>query len=368
MATTILRDRPQFGTLKRCKKIRERDRISDLPDEILIHILTLLTLKEATVTGILSKRWRNLWTSCPNLDFECLKPLKLGNRTYMRCVDNILRQYSAKKLHRFRIARPGEPGMLYYFDDWISFAIKSGVSELELNLNAHPGPDDPRNYYFPAHVFRLSHSASPNIGKQFESLRDLCLRSVNLADDVFDLILSSCSSLERFTLEYSLGLVNAKNTAPHLKLKSLELYCCKDLEYLQVLAPNLMSFKYAGSQKTLCIKDAKQLASLRLTNLRDRSTSATLSGAKNFVFSQFSSHFPKLKSLVVSAHLFQGMTDFTELCVFSSLKQLAVDIAHVWSTYVGYKVAASVIRGAPLLELLEIVHLETVLTAEIDAT
>lgn len=49
------------------------------------------------------------------------------------------------------------------------------------------------------------------------------------------------------------------------------------------------------------------------------------------------------------------MTDFTELCVFSSLKQLAVDIAHVWSTYVGYKVAASVIRGAPLLELLEIV-------------
>ncbi|XP_021773204.1 uncharacterized protein LOC110737137 [Chenopodium quinoa] len=153
-----------------------------------------------------------------------------------------------------------------------------------------------------------------------------------------------------FFWEFSYGLVNAKNTAPHLKLKLLELYRCHDLEYLQVFAPNLISFKYDGKQTTLSIKDAKQLASLRLS-----SPDYILLGAKNFVFSHFSSHFSNLKSLVVSAHLFEDISDLTQLCVFSNLKQLVVDVKFTWSTCLCYRVVASIIRGAPLLEQLEIV-------------
>ncbi|KAJ3684187.1 hypothetical protein LUZ61_013351 [Rhynchospora tenuis] len=46
------------------------DRISSLPDEILTHILSFVTTKEAVQTCILSKRWRNTWASVPVLKFE----------------------------------------------------------------------------------------------------------------------------------------------------------------------------------------------------------------------------------------------------------------------------------------------------------
>ncbi|XP_004301777.1 PREDICTED: putative F-box protein At1g67390-like [Fragaria vesca subsp. vesca] len=46
------------------------DRISHLPDDILRHILSLITLHEVGRTSILSKRWQNVRSSNPNLDFD----------------------------------------------------------------------------------------------------------------------------------------------------------------------------------------------------------------------------------------------------------------------------------------------------------
>jgi hypothetical protein len=45
----------------------EVDRFSTLPDDILTHIMKFMVTKEAVQTGILSKRWKHVWTTLASL-------------------------------------------------------------------------------------------------------------------------------------------------------------------------------------------------------------------------------------------------------------------------------------------------------------
>ncbi|TKW30404.1 hypothetical protein SEVIR_2G034432v4 [Setaria viridis] len=44
--------------------VQTPDRISSLPDDILVSILSLMTVREAAMTDCLSTRWRHLWAIC----------------------------------------------------------------------------------------------------------------------------------------------------------------------------------------------------------------------------------------------------------------------------------------------------------------
>ncbi|GAA0157421.1 hypothetical protein Leryth_013947 [Lithospermum erythrorhizon] len=46
---------------KRIKELSSNDRMSQLPDEILCHILSYLTMVDSVATCILSPRWNGLW-------------------------------------------------------------------------------------------------------------------------------------------------------------------------------------------------------------------------------------------------------------------------------------------------------------------
>ncbi|KAK3125302.1 hypothetical protein QOZ80_7BG0602940 [Eleusine coracana subsp. coracana] len=54
---------------KKLSGFRCRDRISDLPDHLLLNILELLPIAEAVRTSMLSRRWRHVWTRLPLLEF-----------------------------------------------------------------------------------------------------------------------------------------------------------------------------------------------------------------------------------------------------------------------------------------------------------
>jgi len=54
------------GRRKYSHDVKE-DRLSDLPDYVILHILSFLDTRRAVQTCILSKRWNNLWKHLPSL-------------------------------------------------------------------------------------------------------------------------------------------------------------------------------------------------------------------------------------------------------------------------------------------------------------
>lgn len=51
-------------------KLAPTDRLSDLDEDLLIHILSFLPIKEAVRVCTVSKRWRLLWTYVPTVNFD----------------------------------------------------------------------------------------------------------------------------------------------------------------------------------------------------------------------------------------------------------------------------------------------------------
>ena len=76
------------------------DRLSDLPDCLIHHILSLIDIKSAVQTCILSQRWNNFWTSLPKLNFDSQSFNKLT--PFKKFVLNVLSRCKAHGLFSLR--------------------------------------------------------------------------------------------------------------------------------------------------------------------------------------------------------------------------------------------------------------------------
>nr|GEX47250.1 hypothetical protein [Tanacetum cinerariifolium] len=95
------------------EKEEEEDRISVLPECLLLEIISRLsTTKEAIRTSTLSKRWENLWTLVPNLVFRYDDDVVIDDedyiyydyiKDYVSFVDKALTQCRQLKLNKFKL-------------------------------------------------------------------------------------------------------------------------------------------------------------------------------------------------------------------------------------------------------------------------
>lgn len=110
------------------------DRISELPDPVLHHILSFLPTKYAVSTSILSKRWRYLWIYIDKLDFEddLFYSIQMNEDLmfkFMDFVDNVL-VHNLLNIEKIRLL--GGDCDAYRIDSWIRAAIKREVKELDM--------------------------------------------------------------------------------------------------------------------------------------------------------------------------------------------------------------------------------------------
>lgn len=62
-----------FGSKRDGGSINSRaNRISQLPEALILEILSLLPTEVAVATSVLSKQWQSLWKMLPKLNFDSL--------------------------------------------------------------------------------------------------------------------------------------------------------------------------------------------------------------------------------------------------------------------------------------------------------
>jgi hypothetical protein len=199
------------------------DRISNLPESLLCHILSFLRTKEAVVTSILSSRWKTLWTLVPNLDLDDDKFGWKWYRSYWEQSpdqDQDQDQLSfADVLSRIWVLRESNPLKTFRLDwrwecdpilvdRWVRTAIAHDLEELNLYLClAQP-------FYLPCTLFSYAKTLlvlkltgcnifidTPSSFLGFPSLKILHLEGVNSANqDSFSRLLSCCPVLQDLSL------------------------------------------------------------------------------------------------------------------------------------------------------------------------
>lgn len=214
------------------------DRISELPEDILLTVLFQLEMKEAAKTSILSKRWRYIWTYWTDLDFDIIKiipdgiyrgPKLIEEMKYVNWVNQVIRLHRGQSINKFRVHFGFFKGHMRHIDTWVKFALTKKVKNLELKLD--PG--------WKAYTLKPSLFES---GISF--LTSLRLVDVDVSGELLEFVLSECRNLEQLFVEYSDALVSLKVAS--FKLKQLAIRDCVSLEKLEIDAVNLSHLDYYG--------------------------------------------------------------------------------------------------------------------------
>lgn len=268
---TILQLRVWDSLMAKSRSKRQKlavDRMSDLPESLLIHILSFLPTQKAITTSILSSRWKDLWTLVPKLDIntEELHPIDKHEHT----VSRIFHQHKTPYLRTFRLTYSCDNRS--DVDAWISNVAARKVEELDLKIydDGYWDFQHLRSYHsheiFSCKTLVVLNLRSrividPPSSFQFPSLKILGLFYVDYKSDSLSGLLSGCPVLEDLSFESACmgGVFNHKICVPMLKrlsiaIKVLTYGLFKLLDYndsdciyrIEINTPALEYFKYSG--------------------------------------------------------------------------------------------------------------------------
>lgn len=193
-----------------------RDRISDLPDAVLLSVLSLLPLRDAGRTAVLSSRWRGLFDQTL-LDFNACQPFPpeegRGCDWFIGAITDILAARPRIRIRSFRFVMYGWgiDGRLDIVDGWFRALARHGVREVDVDMfYAISMPTLPGSLLDLASLetLKVHYCRFPDAGPapRLPALKILDLSNVNVSQDSLQATLSSCNSLECVKLKNIIGL------------------------------------------------------------------------------------------------------------------------------------------------------------------
>ncbi|KAG2320548.1 hypothetical protein Bca4012_056413 [Brassica carinata] len=122
------------------------DRISSLPNEVICHIVSFLSAKEAVFTSVLSKKGRNLFTIIPKLQFDDADEIQ---GSFSDFVDGVIALPSSTRVGKFYLSCRDrvDPARYDLINRCLCDVLKRGVLDLKLDIGIGT------HYYLPFEFF-----------------------------------------------------------------------------------------------------------------------------------------------------------------------------------------------------------------------
>lgn len=242
------------------------DRISQLPDELLLRILSNLPCANNVMTTmVLSKRWQFLWMLVPKLIYDdTYKNIK--RIRFIRFVDRSLLLHEGPVLETLQF-KLGKTCGAEDIRVWIRAADKRCARELIIEIYNSSGTHTlvtlPRSLYKCCRMLvalKLSNAILVDVSSpiSFPSLKKLRLISMKYPDDNFvNMLLSGCPVLEDLQVKLCPddNVVILCVRVPHLK--SLFVHKSREIDTtddgLVIYAPSLECMKIINNSGGFCV-------------------------------------------------------------------------------------------------------------------
>ncbi|XP_057757545.1 F-box/FBD/LRR-repeat protein At1g16930-like [Arachis stenosperma] len=259
------------------------DRISALPDPILVHILSFLESKMVAATSILSSRWRDLWHSVPTVDLDdALFPDE--EELFVRfAYAVILSRDVTQPILNFRLKSEYSLSAQCDVELWLNTAIQRQVGRIELSPPIYSDIKLPIGILTCSTlvVLKLANLTVDRISTvQLPALQTLYMDGVEFAKrEYVDMILSGCPNIE------------------DLQIESLDLYL--NFRPLDITFGNLIHVQFSvyDCRWWLLLRLLNSCPLLQILELRkEKKISASLSD-------RLSRHYPKTVPGCLSSHL-----------------------------------------------------------------
>ncbi|KAM5586470.1 hypothetical protein ABKV19_005405 [Rosa sericea] len=309
----------------RVSGLPEHDRISGLPDALLCHILSFLQTIYAVRTCVLSTRWKNIWESVPNLDFDS-GPFRKSAK--LKTVgDHVLFFRNSSNIQRFRLNWNYNGIDQSCINGWIHTAMKRNVVELDLFVNSRLHChffELPKSIFMCKTLMILklrSNFTANNIPASgcFPNLKFLHVTVDHyICTDSMVKLFSSCPVLEDLTIDGHLTWSASVLEIAAPALKTLSICCniwypggqynysinCPKLENF-VLKGNVLANYYLGQAESLVKANIELLRHFSKKESGFSLVTALLAGVSNVNFLCFSAHCFEVGSLPAYENLRQ---------------------------------------------------------------
>ncbi|EYU17875.1 hypothetical protein MIMGU_mgv1a023239mg, partial [Erythranthe guttata] len=209
---------------KKLRAANSIDKISELPTDILHKILYYLSHKEAVRTSLLSKAWRYIWCTLPNLDFSDTSAFT-NKQHFVSIVNSNLQRYfdqrtCLQELHLSISLNHSDRGLVSLLKRWIPLLKNMGTKKFCLSIRSARhirACVELPSVVFGAESLHYLHVQRFVLGQKaiqglviFKHLKSLHLQQVCIDEDIFHKIILSCPSIETMRVDRCMRLRKIK--------------------------------------------------------------------------------------------------------------------------------------------------------------